>query len=124
MTLTHVSPKYPESTENSKIRARQSPVIENNRTEKMEFLDSDTDREIETDVEESKSIQKYRVSLLVGNDRLKICGTERFDPQPKMIKKPSMQRSFYHLKVPRSSLKIQRVPRDSQRQMIQIQMKY
>ena len=67
MTLTHLSAtentrNVLDQTENGQLRD------ENLRTEKMEFLDSDTDREIETDAEDSKITQKYTVSLMVSNN--------------------------------------------------------
>ena len=71
MTLTHrniteLSQKYPENTQESVLGRDGKSAMESTRTEKMECLDSDTDREIETDVEETKSIQKYTVSLLTN----------------------------------------------------------
>ena len=45
-----------EHRENGQLEGEKMP------TEKMEFLDSDTDREIETDAEDSKITQKYTVS--------------------------------------------------------------
>ena len=67
MTLTHLSAtentrNVLDQTENGQLRD------ENLRTEKMEFLDSDTDREIETDAEDSKITQKYTVSQMVSNN--------------------------------------------------------
>ena len=68
MTLTHLSQEYTENARNVREQTenRQS-TGEKVRSEKMEFLDSDTDREIETDAEDSKIIQKYTVSRLVKN---------------------------------------------------------
>lgn len=72
MTLTHrniteLSQKYPEKTRENVIERDGKTTTESTRTEKMEFLDSDTDREIETDAEETKSIQKYTVSFMTKN---------------------------------------------------------
>ena len=68
MTLTHLSQKYTENARNVREQTENRQLTgEKVRSEKMEFLDSDTDREIETDVEDSKIIQKYTVSRLVKN---------------------------------------------------------
>ena len=72
MTLTHrniteLSQKYPENTRENVLERDGTSTMESTRTEKMEFLDSDTDREIETDAEETKSIQKYTVSFMTKN---------------------------------------------------------
>ena len=63
MTLTHLSQKYTENARNVREQTENRQLTgEKVRSEKMEFLDSDTDREIETDAEDSKIIQKYTVS--------------------------------------------------------------
>ena len=63
MTLTHLSQKYNENARNVREQTENRQLTgEKVRSEKMEFLDSDTDREIETDAEDSKIIQKYTVS--------------------------------------------------------------
>ena len=68
MTLTHLSQKYNENARNVREQTENRQLTgEKVRSEKMEFLDSDTDREIETDAEDSKIIQKYTVSRLVKN---------------------------------------------------------
>ena len=68
MTLTHLSQKYTENARNVREQTENRQLTgEKVRSEKMEFLDSDTDREIETDAEDSKIIQKYTVSRLVKN---------------------------------------------------------
>ena len=68
MTLTHLSQKYNENARNVREQTENRRLTgEKVRSEKMEFLDSDTDREIETDAEDSKIIQKYTVSRLVKN---------------------------------------------------------
>ena len=68
MTLTHLSQKYTENAQNVREQTENRQLtVEKVRSEKMEFLDSDTDREIETDAEDSKIIQKYTVSRLVKN---------------------------------------------------------
>ena len=72
MTLTHrniteLSQKYSEDTRENVLGRDEKSAMESTRTEKMEFLDSDTDREIETDAEETKSIQKYTVSFMTKN---------------------------------------------------------
>ena len=67
MTLTHLSAT--ESTRNVLDQTENGQLRDENlRTEKMEFLDSDTDREIETDAEDSKITQKYTVSQMVSNN--------------------------------------------------------
>ena len=68
MTLTHLSQKYNENARNVREQTENRQLTDEKvRSEKMEFLDSDTDREIETDAEDSKIIQKYTVSRLVKN---------------------------------------------------------
>ena len=68
MTLTHLSQKYTENARNVREQTENRQLTgEKVRSEKMEFLDSDTDREIETDAEDSKIIQKYTVSRSVKN---------------------------------------------------------
>ena len=63
MTLTHLSQKYNENARNVREQTENRQLTgEKVRSEKMEFLDSDTDREIETDAEDSKIAQKYTVS--------------------------------------------------------------
>ena len=70
MTLTHLSQKYTENARNVReYRENGQLVDEKIPTEKMEFLDSDTDREIETDAEDSKIAQKYTVSRMVIYDQ-------------------------------------------------------
>ena len=67
MTLTHLS--HTENTRNVLDQTENGQLRDENlRTEKMEFLDSDTDREIETDAEDSKITQKYTVSQMVSNN--------------------------------------------------------
>ena len=66
MTLTHLSQKYTGNARNVREH-RENEHLEGEKipTEKMEFLDSDTDREIETDAEDSKIAQKYTVSRII-----------------------------------------------------------
>ena len=67
MTLTHLS--HTENTRNVLDQTENGQSRDENlRTEKMEFLDSDTDREIETDAEDTKITQKYTVSQMVSNN--------------------------------------------------------
>ena len=66
MTMTHLSQKYTGNARNVReYRENGQLADEKIPTEKMEFLDSDTDREIETDAEDSKIAQKYTVSQMV-----------------------------------------------------------
>ena len=67
MTLTHLSQKYTENARNVREQTENRQLtVEKVRSEKMEFLDSDTDREIETDAEDTKITQKYTVSRIIG----------------------------------------------------------
>ena len=67
MTLTHLSQKYTENAHNVREHRENGQLADEKiPTEKMEFLDSDTDREIETDAEDTKITQKYTVSRIIG----------------------------------------------------------